>query len=558
MEDHLLSDTAENPSDRLEPDVDQPKIEPERGELLGEFEDSPEKESALSAQFRKLLHIFSGFRKRWFSRGKGAAKATAGGAEPAPGLMALPKDSTTEGLALPITPAIPEEESRQALVAEGEAPPRVEPEGEADFASLGLGVSPPEAAPPLIAEDDQAISQFLQTLEEGDAGEQNEGGAADEDLFIQAFRSSPELEEDWQPPFTLDETNRQGEVEHTAALTEPSGDEMFPSEDIDFSNIFIADREAGESQSSLTGLDELGQEEAAQEQEPTFSVDEYWISDQWRRELAGEEVEPADLWQPLSPGESEAAPWVEEEAKEPPETEYGEDVELLDWSDLEQADLDTEPDWIELRRELVGEPEVETKIGVEQPSAAPAPAALAETVHKPTLKELIASLTSAQRALLLSLLILDLAIVALVSASYISAAVNRARAQNQPTSSLVEPVVYPVGIELTGGWYFPLEKGYLQDGKWEPKTAEWLVGTEVRRVIAIPWSKQSEAVISTLEKGDVIRLVMSNKENKNYRVESVEHVQRSQVDVLTDTRPSLVIILYQDRSDERWIVICQP
>lgn len=556
MEDHLLSDTAENPPDRLEPDVDQPKIEPERGELLGEFEDSPEKESALSAQFRKLLHIFSDIRKRWFSSSKGVAKATAGSAEPTPGLMALPKDTTAEGLVLPITPAIPEEESRQAMVAEGEASPRAEPEGEADFASLW--VSPPEVALPLIAEDDQAISQFLQTLEEGDAGEQDEGETVDEDLFIQAFRLSPELEEDWQPPFTLDEANRQGESGQAAPLIAPPDDELFPSEDIDFPHIFIADREAGESQNSLTDFDELGQDEAAQEQKPAFSADEYWISDQWRRELAGEEVESADLWPPLSPGESEAAPWVEEEAKEPPKTKYGGDVELLDWSDLEQADLDTEPDWIELRRELVGEPEVEIKIGGEQLSAAMVPAAPAETVHQPILKELVASLTSAQRALLLSLLILDVAIVALVSASYISAAVNRARAQNQPTSSLVEAVVYPVGIELTGGWYFPLEKGYLQNGKWEPKTAEWLVGTEVRRVIAIPWSKQSEAVISTLEKGDVIRLVMSNKENKNYRVESVEHVQRTQVDVLTDTRPSLVIILYQDRSDERWIVICQP
>src|SRR3972149_1085479 len=60
---------------------------------------------------------------------------------------------------------------------------------------------------------------------------------------------------------------------------------------------------------------------------------------------------------------------------------------------------------------------------------------------------------------------------------------------------------YPTSVSLPGGWSFILGKGALQDGKWNPKGAEWLEGTEVCRWVALPWSRQLEAVIRNLNPG---------------------------------------------------------
>jgi hypothetical protein len=118
--------------------------------------------------------------------------------------------------------------------------------------------------------------------------------------------------------------------------------------------------------------------------------------------------------------------------------------------------------------------------------------------------------------------------------------------------------IHPVGLRLPGGWYFLLQTGEIVNGKWEPQVAEWLSGTEVQRIVAIPWTKQLEAYIEALEPGLETQLVMNNNDLLDYKIQKIEEVPRSQVEILSQTEASLVIIIFQADVDERWVITCQP
>jgi hypothetical protein len=131
---------------------------------------------------------------------------------------------------------------------------------------------------------------------------------------------------------------------------------------------------------------------------------------------------------------------------------------------------------------------------------------------------------------------------------------------NQSTALPATPLVQvaPQGLEMTGGWTFNLIKSNLKDGVWVPQGgAEWLNGSELRRVVALPWSMQLEAVVQTLKSGDPIRMLMANNDILTFRVEKIEKVSREQVDILGGNTPGLVIILYRKDSNDRLVVICQ-
>ena len=579
-----MNDSAENHPDRFDEEIDPLKLQLDRDELLGEFEDSPAKGKALAFRWQRFLQFFSDSYQKLKPkhRDRRAAKATDASEATAESL----EDALRERLALAGYPeseaegdvGAPEMELEEETGQPTPAPLPSEEEAEQPAVPSSLLEEPPGA----FAEDEDEISQFLNRVR-GIADDEDKGTVQPaEEIWTSPLEFDTEEEEQsWRSPFTAEELDQPDETVPPGPAETSRGEEAAFITDPDFPNIFVADSATEAPSETSTGDEATDEEEGEAEQDRVISPDEYWISDQWRRELEGEDtdntnewvfnapfegddsdlVSGTDIWQPFTPTDSDEAPALlpeEEGMEEPPADINEQDLQPLVWSDMEEeaaAASEQEPDWLTLRKELVGEPpppvaadEQAIDLSAEPEAATP----------KTTLKEFVTSLSKAQSALLLSLLVIDLAIVALVSASYISAGIRYLRSQNQPTVSVVESVVYPIGLELTGGWFFPLEKGYLENGKWEPKTAEWLVGTEVRRVVAIPWTAQSEAVISTLQEGDTIRLVMSNKESKTYSVQSVEHVQRSQVDVLSDTRPSLVIILYQSLSDERWIVVCQP
>jgi chemotaxis protein histidine kinase CheA len=122
----------------------------------------------------------------------------------------------------------------------------------------------------------------------------------------------------------------------------------------------------------------------------------------------------------------------------------------------------------------------------------------------------------------------------------------------------VSNLPYPSGVSLPGGWSFKLGKGTLQDGKWEPNGAEWLQGTEICRWVSLPWSRQLEAVVRTLNPKDPIELVMSNNDKLVYQVYSVRQLTPEELQSLDSNSPCLLIILTQPDAEKRWVLTAVP
>jgi hypothetical protein len=126
------------------------------------------------------------------------------------------------------------------------------------------------------------------------------------------------------------------------------------------------------------------------------------------------------------------------------------------------------------------------------------------------------------------------------------------------TPVVVSNLPFPTSVSLPGGWSFNLGKGALQDGKWNPKGAEWLEGTEVCRWVALPWSRQLEAVIRTLNPNDPIELVMSNNDRFVYKVYSVRQLTPEEMLDLDSNSPCLLVVLAEADSDSRWVLTALP
>jgi hypothetical protein len=122
----------------------------------------------------------------------------------------------------------------------------------------------------------------------------------------------------------------------------------------------------------------------------------------------------------------------------------------------------------------------------------------------------------------------------------------------------VSNLPYPSAVSLPGGWSFKLGKGTLQNGKWEPRGAEWLEGTEVCRWVSLPWSLQLEAVVRTLNPKDPIDLVMSNNDKFVYQVYSVRQLTPEELQNLDSNSPCLLLILTQPDAEKRWVLTALP
>jgi hypothetical protein len=118
---------------------------------------------------------------------------------------------------------------------------------------------------------------------------------------------------------------------------------------------------------------------------------------------------------------------------------------------------------------------------------------------------------------------------------------------------------FPTSISLPGGWTFNLGKGSLTpDGRWDPQQPEWLQGTEVCRWVAIPWSKQLEAVLRTLNPDDPIELGMSNNDKLIYKVSSIKQMSPEEMQKLDANRPCLLVVLPEPKADTRWVLTALP
>jgi hypothetical protein len=123
-----------------------------------------------------------------------------------------------------------------------------------------------------------------------------------------------------------------------------------------------------------------------------------------------------------------------------------------------------------------------------------------------------------------------------------------------PTSIPMEGMPYPTGMRMTGGWFFYLQPSTIIEGKWEPETSEWLNGSELRRVVALPWTRQLEAVVGVLVPGDTIELHMSNGDILIYLIQETARIDRNDVSILSSNQPSLALILYQPEAEQRLVV----
>ena len=122
----------------------------------------------------------------------------------------------------------------------------------------------------------------------------------------------------------------------------------------------------------------------------------------------------------------------------------------------------------------------------------------------------------------------------------------------------VSNLPYPSAVSLPGGWSFKLGRGTLQDGKWDPSGPEWLEGTEVCRWVSLPWGRQLEAVVRTLNPKDPIELVMSNNDKFVYQVYSVEQLTPEEMQKLDSNSPCLLLILTQPDAEKRWVLTALP
>ena len=122
----------------------------------------------------------------------------------------------------------------------------------------------------------------------------------------------------------------------------------------------------------------------------------------------------------------------------------------------------------------------------------------------------------------------------------------------------VSNLPYPTSVSLPGGWSFNLGKGSLVDGQWNPRGAEWLEGTEVCRWVALPWNRQLEAVLRTLNPNDPIELTMSNQDKLVYEVYSVRQMSPEEMQKLDSNSPCLLIVLAEADSEKRWVLTALP
>jgi len=99
----------------------------------------------------------------------------------------------------------------------------------------------------------------------------------------------------------------------------------------------------------------------------------------------------------------------------------------------------------------------------------------------------------------------------------------------------------PASIQV-GNTSFVLGRGTLKNGVWSPDQAEWLGGSEVRRVMALPLDGIEEAI----DRGDVLRLRTRSGLIVPYEVVEITELQRTQIEVLSSLEPSLVVILYDE------------
>lgn len=105
----------------------------------------------------------------------------------------------------------------------------------------------------------------------------------------------------------------------------------------------------------------------------------------------------------------------------------------------------------------------------------------------------------------------------------------------------------PASIEIAGQ-LFIVARGEVneEDGSWKPQGPEWLSGTEVRRVFAVPYEALMDADVAS---GDEIYVRTRGGHVLTYIVRDVVRLQANQIETFFSLRPSLVVALPLNSGD---------
>ncbi len=112
----------------------------------------------------------------------------------------------------------------------------------------------------------------------------------------------------------------------------------------------------------------------------------------------------------------------------------------------------------------------------------------------------------------------------------------------------------PVSVEF-GGVAYELTRSKLENGEWSPVLAEWLDGSQLRRVVAVPYSQEVGQAVARLKYGDILRLRLSSSEVVEYHLVDIARIKRHQIEVLSSLSPSLAVVLHSERASERYVLI---
>lgn len=112
----------------------------------------------------------------------------------------------------------------------------------------------------------------------------------------------------------------------------------------------------------------------------------------------------------------------------------------------------------------------------------------------------------------------------------------------------------PASIEIAGLTYV-LGTGQIQGGVWQPVAAEWLSGSDLRRVIAIPYDHDTVGTLTSIPLGAITKIRLRSGEIVEYKIAGTYRVQRQQIEILAEKKPSMVIVLSGEDSIERTIII---
>jgi hypothetical protein len=111
----------------------------------------------------------------------------------------------------------------------------------------------------------------------------------------------------------------------------------------------------------------------------------------------------------------------------------------------------------------------------------------------------------------------------------------------------------PASIEI-GGRRFVVLEGEVdkKSGVWEPSGVEWLKGTVIRKVFAIPSTMISDTNLST---GDPIRVRYRNGYTVTYALTQSEQVIVDQIELMRSNKPSIMILIYTGNLEDPYRIV---